>query len=300
MRWLLLGVLALACSAHATPVEKKYPAARYRTEKLTRYTIEGLTLWQVTGESMPDRNGDRFVVGVDPAGKLIEGWELLRRAQPGLSPAELTGRVFDMLLHGHGDPIDPARDRPLTMFPPEEWALARAPEIASGHLTFWYVEGEMAPRVVRGRLDLATGALDRRSARDILFPPEAALPGIRARLRSSDPATVRAGLEQVDQWKELAPDVEEVLRFPDAQLRMMAIGVLGNLRQPRSVAPLVRLLEEGPAWGDRSLAGQALVMRFGSPEAIAAVRAHVARGGPGQEIAVLRDLLKDWDAGKRH
>jgi hypothetical protein len=296
----LAVVVLVACSAHADPVGRKYPPPRWQVEKFGGYKVDGLVLMQVQGQSVPDRNGDRFVVGVDGGGKLVEGFDLFRRAAVGQAPAEQARRVFDTLLKGHGSPLDPARDQPLSMFPKEVWAMVKAPAVSDGVLTFWFIEGEMAPSVTRGTLDLATGALARRSAGDILHPPEAALPGIRAKLRSQSPATVDAGLREVGEWKELAPDVEDVLRFPDAGVRMAAIGVLGNLHQPRSVAALVRMLEDGPEWGDRSLAGQALVMRFGSADAVAAVRAHVARGGSGPEIGVLRDLLKDYDAGKRY
>jgi hypothetical protein len=292
MRWVAAAVLLVACSVHASPLEEKYPRARFETRRFDGYGVEGLTLWRVTAPSVPDRNGDRFLVGVDRAGALVEGWDLFRRAAPGRSPAELTARVFDILLRGHGRPVDPATDRRSEIFPEAEWALARAPAVEDHLLTFWYVEGEMAPRVTRGTLDLATGKLERRSARDVLHPPEAALPGIRAKLRSPDVATVREGLLAVSEWAALAPDVEALLRSPDRQVRSAAIGVLGNLGQPRSVKALAAMLADGPEWGDRSLAGQALVTQFGTPEAIAAVRAHVARGGSGHDVAVLRDLLK--------
>jgi hypothetical protein len=301
MRRLALAILLLvACTGHADPIGRKYPPPRWQVQRFDGYKVEGLALWQVQGESVPDRNGDRFVVGVDGTGKLVEGFDLFRRAATGQAPEELARRVFDILLAGHGSPLDPARDQPLSMFPKEEWALVKAPAVTGGVLVFWYVQGEMAPQVVRGTLDLQTGALARRRAGDILHPPEAALPGIRAKLSSKSSATVAEGLREVSEWKELAPDVEAVLRFPDASVRMAAVGVLGNLHEPRSVAALVRMLAEGPEWGDRSLAGQALVMRFGSADAIAAVRAHVAGGGSGPEIGVLRDLLKDYDAGKRY
>jgi len=179
MRWLAVVVLLVACSAHGNPVEKKYPKSEFRVSRFEGYKIEGLTLWRVVGQSMPDRKGDQVVVGVDGRGGLVEGWPLMQRAAPGLSPSELTRRVFDMLLAGHGDPLDPATDKPWSMFPPEHWALVKAPSVADGVLTFWFVEGEMAPRVVRGTLELKTGELARRSARDVLDPPENAIPGIR-------------------------------------------------------------------------------------------------------------------------
>jgi hypothetical protein len=295
-------VLLVACVANAdgTPaaLEKRYPKP-YTTERFTGYTISGLTLWHVQGPSVPDRNGDSLVVGVDARGGLVEGQELYRRAVPGLPPADCARRAVEMLMAGHGRAIDPAVDKPI--FSREEWTLVKAPEIAGGVLTFFTYQGEMAPSVVRIQVTQATGELARRPAGWILHPPEAAIPGIRAKLRAKDKEVVSAGLHEVSEWKELAPDVEALLGFPDASVRMQAIGVLGNLHQDRSVAALIRLLEQAPEWGDRSLAGQALVMRFGqSPGAIDAVRAHVARGGGGAEIGVLGDVLKDWDAGKRY
>jgi HEAT repeat protein len=248
---------------------------------------------------VPDRNGDRLVVGVDAHGALVDGPELFRRAVPGLAPMESARRAVDMLLAGHGAPLDPAVDKPI--FSKEEWALVAAPDVQGGVLTFWTYQGEMAPQVVRIQVTLATGELARRPASWILHPPEAAIPGIRAKLHSKDKEVVGAGLHEVGEWKELAPDVEALLEFPDASTRMQAIGVLSNLHQERSVAALIRLLEQGAEWGDRSLAGQALVMRFGQvPGALDAVRAHVAKGGAGQEIGVLADVLRDWDAGKRY
>ena len=87
-------------------------------------------------------------------------------------------------------------------------------------------------------------------------------------------------------------------RLVSAQLRSIAISVLSNLHEERSVPALIQMLADGPEWGDRSLAGQALVSRWHTKDAVAAVRTHVAKGGNGKEIYVLRGVLKDFDDGK--
>lgn len=262
--------------------------------------MDGLKLFHVQGPSANDKNGDAFVVGVDPKGAIVKGVPLFQRAIVGQAPAEIARRAFDVLLAASFEsPLDPTVDRRSSMYPEPEWALVKAPAVEQGVLTFWYIEGEMHPQVERCQIELATGAVTLRSAAFVLHPPEAAIPKIRERLQATDVATLKSALNEVSEWKELAPDVEVLLAHADKDVRYLALGTLGNLGQPRSIPAIAQLLATGREWGDRSLAGQTLVRRFGKQkDAIDAVRAYVQKGQGSHELQVLRDLLKDFDAGK--
>ena len=73
-------------------------------------------------------------------------------------------------------------------------------------------------------------------------------------------------------------------------MRRTAISILGNLGANRQVPELIRLMKEGPEWADRSLAGQQLLYFPGHPDAIPAVRKHIA-AGQGQEVSALQSAL---------
>jgi hypothetical protein len=288
-RWLAFLVPLFACNASTSPVQKKYPPPN-EVRPFSGYTVPGLTLYTVTGLSAADRNGDVNVVGVDASGKLVEGLPLFQAATQGVTDAVvLAERAIHTIVPSSIRVLDRSAER-SQVYPAEEWALIEPPSVANGVLTFWGSEGEMHPAVLRVQVNLADGTFERRPAAFILHPPEDAIPGIRALLASEDIAKVKEGLQKVSEWKVLAPDVEALLDHPDSVVRMMAFGVLTNLKQPRSIPALANVLEHGQVWGDRSLAGQAL-LGFKTPEATAIVRAHVAKGGNGEEIRVLRELL---------
>jgi hypothetical protein len=304
MRALLVAVLLCACAAPsgAAPakLEKKYPHPN-TIDPWTAYKLPGLELWHVVGLSMPDRNGPSFVVGVDAQGNLVEGVELFKRAAAGLPPADEARRAFDTILaRAGGTALDPAKDKPMSMIPPADWALVRAPAIEKGVLTFWMYEGEMDPGVVRAQITLSTGVLVHRTPEEVRHPPEQVTAEIRAQLHADDVATIKKGLDRAGERVELLPDVEALLLHADKDIRRAALTFVINRNQPRSGPAVIKLFQDAPTDDERTYAGVTLLQYWPSPEAVAAIRAFVAKGGTINQIYYLREALQQWDAKHPH
>ena len=303
--WLL--VIATACSGGShgktnpgddgSPPKNKpgFPAVleQYRQgheiQRWDRYTVTGFELWQLTLVGVADKSSSS-VVGVGPDGTLVRGFELFKQVGD-LAPAELVGRAMDMLYGKATSSAIMSADDAGTFFSAEQRALVEPPALADGALVFWTVFGEMAPRLTRVRLDLSTGKDERTWAEHVLNPPPDPLPPIRALLGSDDAKQVVEGLILVSEHCALAADVAALLRHADAHVRSIALDVLGNLGDPATVADIIRLMREGLEWSDRSLAGQKLLYFPNHPDALDALRQHVATA-KGQEVSILRDAIE--------
>jgi hypothetical protein len=260
---------------------------RHEFEPWTRYAIPGFELWRVTVVGVHDLSSSS-VVGIDDSGTLVTGFELFQRVGT-LDAAALAGRALDILYaKAPGSALDGTNISDF--FPAEHHPLVKPPVLADGTLEFWMVVGEMAPRRTRVRLDVATGKDERTSAAHVLNPPPDPLPPIREKLASKDPKVVVEGLVLVSEHCALAADVAALLHHTDARVRSTALDILGNLGSAAHVPDIIRLMREGTEWADRSLAGQKLLYFPSHPDAVKAVRDHVATG-TGQEVSILKDAL---------
>jgi hypothetical protein len=291
VRWLCLWfvVLLLACkgSSGGTPAALKVYEQGHEVSRWGRYEISGVELWQVTVVDVDDLTASS-VVGVE-GGELIAGWELFRRVGE-MSAEELVVRAMDMLLAQAPGAVLVPEDLG-SLFPDEQRLLVSPPVLADGALVFWTTQGDMAPALIRIRLDLQTGEIERTGARAVLDPPPDPAPPIRAKLESDDAEEVLAGLHAVNAICGLVPDVAALLEHPDRRVQNAALGVLGNLGDPSAVPAIAALMKDGPTWAERSLAGQALLRFPESPEAQSALRQHIAEGS-GEEVPVLREALE--------
>ena len=136
-------------------------------EPFTRWSVPGVRLYSLSSW-VPDESTTRVVGVEDGTGELVRGVELLRRggAQP---PEELARRVFGALLgQAFYEPLEAADERPQ-FASEQEWSLVRPPRMEGGALIFFSMQGDMEPELVEFRVDLATFALARRSARELLL-----------------------------------------------------------------------------------------------------------------------------------
>lgn len=252
-----------------------------------RYEIPGVELWRVTVVGVSDLSRST-VMGVDASGALVSGIDLFAKVGD-LDATALAGRALDILYgKAHGAALENMDDN--TFFPAEQRALVKPPVLDDGTLELWTVFGEMSPRLTRVRLDVATGKDERTPAEHVLNPPPDPLPPIRKKLASKDPKVVVEGLTEVSEHCDLAPEVAALLEHSDARVRSTALDILGNLGAAAYVPNIIRMMREGPEWGDRSLAGQKLLYFPNHPDAMKALRDHVATAS-GQEVSVLRDAI---------
>lgn len=144
-------------------------------EPFARWQVSGLTLSRRC-ESVPD-DSRCWVVG-EESGRELTGAELfVRAADPTLAAVELARRAEDTIFQESGaEPVPPGGGARLFVTA-EEDALVRAPAIEDGRLVYFRMDGEMSPRLERVSIELATGAVTRTSASDLVAlsaPGEAA------------------------------------------------------------------------------------------------------------------------------
>jgi hypothetical protein len=166
----LAALVLLACECGGTglpPALSSYGEA-YEVTPFTGWSVPGLRLYHVRELGLEDASSTS-VVGVDEQGALVEGSDLFARFST-LPPEELAQRACIVLIDGCR-PLD-ARDPSAAMW--GDASRVTAPHLDEGHLVFFIVEGDMAPRVVRITIDVAAGAVIARDALADLAPAGAA------------------------------------------------------------------------------------------------------------------------------
>jgi len=99
----------------------------------------------------------------------VAGVELLRRAGGTPGPEELARRVLGALLgRAFEEPLRPGEER-SSFATAAEWALVQPPRVEGGRLSFFAMEGDMAPTLVEQSVELETFGVTRRTAREILL-----------------------------------------------------------------------------------------------------------------------------------
>lgn len=170
-RLLIAAMFALAacngCGAKSNvpPALAQYNAPQWEVRPFDAYAIPGVRLYRVVEVGVMDKS-TTFVVGVDDAGKKVEGFDLVKRS--GDRPAkDLAERVVAFMLDG-GAIVGPDSVSGGFPYPEAEKALVKPPVNEDGKLTFWMSQGDMHPTLVRFVLDLATGKMERTAASELV------------------------------------------------------------------------------------------------------------------------------------
>lgn len=318
-----LGVVLSACGATRAPAEDAppqplppdaTPLERLRVDNDVRpssdFQVEGLTFYHVQMRNIPaDGSGAPTIIAVDGTGEVVGGWDLFLRL--GSQPADALARAALAMLLGH------AGASPLTAAdahgppPAEQWALV-TPAAFEGHtLTFWTIEGEMAPTLQRVRVDLDARTVQKTSGADILHPPTDPMVDILAGLQSSDDGAIQraltaaAALAQERQngaafpghrpAADMLPDLVRRTAHASSPIRVLAIEVIGYLRDPRGVPELRRIGVETTTDASARSAVVRSLLAIGTPDALAAAR-EIAAQAPGMERTFLNQQIHEHEA----